>query len=63
MNDNNNIGKWELGCIIFNSLVFKLFLFYPKIYLHFGGSAAWLTAVFSGAVFLAFFWLIMLLYD
>ncbi len=63
MNDNNSIGKWELGCIIFNSLVFKLFLFYPKIYLHFGGSAAWLTAFFSGAVFLAIFWLIMMLYD
>ena len=63
MNENNSIGKWELGCIIFNSLVFKLFLFYPKIYLHFGGSAAWLTAVFSGAVFLVIFWLIMLLYD
>ena len=63
MNENNSIGKWELGCIIFNSLVFKLFLFYPKIYLHFGGSAAWLTAVFSGTVFLAIFWLIMLPYD
>ena len=63
MNENNSIGKWELGCIIFNSLTFKLFSVYPKAYSYFGGCASWLTALFSGIIFFAALWLIIIFYE
>ncbi len=46
------IGRWELGCIVFNSLIHKIFTMYPKIFFDISSSAGWLTSAFAGVVFL-----------
>ena len=46
------LGKWELGSIVFNSCIYKIFLSYSARFKQIGGSAGWLTAIFSGLVFL-----------
>ena len=46
------IGSWELGCMVFNTCVFKIFTRYPNKYNQIGGSAGWITAAFTGIIFL-----------
>ncbi len=60
--NSKQIGRWELGCIVFNSLVFKLFSLYPDIYVKCGGSAAWNNALYCGAVFLIALWVMLKIY-
>lgn len=62
MNERTSMGRWELSCIVFNSLVYKIFTPYSENFEQFGGSAAWLTALFSGLVFLVILWFILKLY-
>lgn len=63
MEENNYMGKWELACIVFNCLVYKIFTPYSENFESFGGSAAWLTALFSGAVFLLILWFVLKIYS
>ncbi len=53
MNDKRKfIGSWELGCMVFNSCVYKIFTKYPATYFNISGSGAWLTALYTGVIFL-----------
>lgn len=63
MKNQHHIGRWELSCIVFNSLIYKLFTAYPEKYVKCGGSAAWVTSLFSGAVFLIILWIVLKIYD
>lgn len=63
MNEKNSMGRWELGCLVFNSLIYKMFGSYPESYAKCGGSAAWITALFSGLVFLAILWAALTIYS
>lgn len=49
--------------MVFNSLTYKIFTHYSESFAHYGGSAAWLTAVFSGIVFLAVLGIILKIYS
>lgn len=63
MNTRDYIGRWELICIVFNSVLYKLFVGHPEAYVGRGGSAAWLCTLFSGLVFLAVLYLLLKLYS
>ncbi len=56
-------SRWELGCIVFNSLVFKLFSLYPDMYVYYGGSASWNNSLYCGIIFLIVLWLMTRLYS
>lgn len=58
-----NIGRWELGSIVFNSLIYKIFTMYTGEFSNISASAGWLTAVFTGAVFLLFLSIALKLYS
>ncbi len=62
MNKKQDMGRWELGCLVFNSLVYKILTHYTATFAKCSGSASWLTAIFSGALFLALLWLVLRLY-
>lgn len=62
MKDTFTIGRWELGCIVFNSLVYRTFSSSAKCYIDKAGSASWLNAAFSALVFLLALFLIARLY-
>ncbi len=62
MKENYNIGRWELGCLVFNSLVYKIFTKYPEKFFQTSGSAGWVTAVYAGIVFLLFLAIVLKLY-
>ncbi|MBQ4146275.1 MAG: GerAB/ArcD/ProY family transporter [Clostridia bacterium] len=53
------LGKWELGCIVFNSCIYKIFLTYPNRFEQISGSAGWLTSLFSGIIFILILSLIL----
>ena len=53
MHSENGMGKLELIGIVFNSVIFKLFIGTPENGIQNGGSAAWLSAAFCGFIFLA----------
>ena len=53
MHSENGMGKLELIGIVFNSVIFKLFIGMPENGIQNGGSAAWLSAAFCGFIFLA----------
>lgn len=57
------IGKWELSCLVINSLIYKTFTSAIKIPVSAGGSAGWICAVLSGAVFLTILWFILKIYE
>lgn len=57
------LGKWELGSIVFNSCIYKIFLSFPAHFEQISGSAGWLTALFSGIVFLLILALSLFLLD
>ena len=63
MDETNYMSKFELGCIVFNSLSYKLFTRYTEVYSRYGGSAAWITALFSGTVFLVLLRIVLKLYS
>ncbi len=63
MNTREYIGRWELICIVFNSVLYKLFVARPEAYIEYGGAAAWLCALFSGLIFLAVLYLLLKLYS
>ena len=53
MHSENGMGKLELIGIVFNSVIFRLFIGTPENCIQNGGSAAWLSAAFCGIIFLA----------
>ncbi len=55
------LGKWELGCMVFHACLYKMFTAYPAQFFKISGSAAVLTALYSGAVFLAVLFLLLIL--
>ncbi len=63
MNENHNMGKWELGCLVFNSLIYKIFTRYPERFSDISASAGWLTSAFAGALFLIFLAVVLKLYS
>ena len=63
MADTHKIGKWELICIVFNTLIYRIFTDYPINYFKNAGSAAWLNAIVFGLIFLIIFWAILCAYD
>ncbi len=62
MKDAFTVGRWELGCIVFNSLVYRIFSSSAKCYIDKAGSASWLNAAFSALLFLLVLFLIARLY-
>ena len=46
------MGRWELFCLVFNSLVYKIFTHYPASFMRISGSASWLTCIFVSVIFL-----------
>lgn len=63
MQEKDQMTRWELLCIVFNSLVYKLFTHSAEVYEKCGGSAGWITAIFSGGVFLLVLWLLLKVYS
>lgn len=63
MEEKQYMGRWELGCLVFNSLIYKIFSAYPKRFIQCSGSGAWLTAVFTGIVFLVILWIALKIYE
>ena len=55
------LGKWELGCMVFNSCLYKIFTTYPRSFGQISGSAGWLTALYTGLIFLAVLFLLLTL--
>ena len=53
------LGKWELGCIVFNSCIYKIFTTYPQNFGKISGSAGWLTALYTGILFLVILFLVL----
>lgn len=53
------IGKWELGCMVFHVCVAKMFTSYPNRFTTGSGSAGWLTALYTGVLFLAVLCLVL----
>ncbi len=51
MENKYYMGRWELFCIVFNSLVYKIFTHYPSSFIRTSGSASWVTAVFVSVIF------------
>lgn len=45
------MGRWELFCLVFNSLVYKIFTHYPSSFISIGGSASWATVVYVSIIF------------
>lgn len=53
------LGKWELGCIVFNSCLYKIFTTYPRRFSEISGSASYLTALYTGILFLIGLYLVL----
>ena len=51
MDNKYYMGRWELFCLVFNSLIYKIFTHYPSSFIRIGGSAAWVTAAFVSVIF------------
>lgn len=63
MNENNYMGKWELGCIVLNSIVYKILTGYTEKIVTLGGAAAWMTAAFDGIIFLVILKIVIKAYE
>ena len=48
-----SIGKWELVCVTFNICIYKMFTSYPSVFGRISANAGWLTALYTGIIFLA----------
>ncbi len=55
------LGKWEFGCLVFHACFYKIFTTYPKQFYVISGTAGWLTALYTGLLFLVFFGLALYL--
>ena len=53
------LGKWEPGCVVYHLCVCKAFTEMPTVFGRISGSAAYLTAAFSGAVMLGLLFLLL----
>ena len=51
--NNKVIGKFELWCAVFNSLIYKMFTAYPRRFSEISQSGSWVTAIFVSLVFIA----------
>ncbi len=49
------LGKWEFGCIVFHACFYKIFTRYPQEIFNISGTAAWLTTLYAGILFLLVF--------
>ena len=63
MKEKIRLGKWELGCIVFNCIVYKSFTRFLNMYSKECGSAACISAVLSGAIFVVAVFFITKLYE
>ncbi len=59
MKERQHLGKWELGCLVFHACFYKIFTTYPKQFGEISGTAAWITALYTGLLFLAGLWVIL----
>ncbi len=57
------LGKWEFGCLVFHTCFYKIFTTYPKQLYAISGTAGWLTALYTGVLFLGIFSLILFLIE
>lgn len=55
------LGKWEFGCLVFHACFYKIFTTYPGRFFAIGGTAGWLTALYTGLIFLGIFSLVLYL--
>ena len=62
LNKRQYLGKWELGSLVFNSCIYKIFTSYPRVFAQISGSAGWITALFTGLIFLAVLFFLLTLY-
>ncbi len=56
---NRYLGKWELGCLVFHACFYKIFTSYPQQFGEISGSAAWITVLYTGIIFLAVFGVVL----
>lgn len=61
-NKRQYLGRWELGSMVFNSCIYKMFTAYPRTFAQISGSAGWITALFCGLLFLAALFFLLVLY-
>ncbi len=59
MKERQYLGKWELGCLVFHACFYKIFTTYPKQFGEISGTAAWITALYTGLLFLAGLWVVL----
>ena len=57
------IGKWELGCMVFNVCIYKMFTSYPVKFNEISGSAGWITALYTGVIFLIVLFALLLIFE
>lgn len=62
MQSKRYLGSFELGCIVFNLLTYRLFTSQPSLFPQTAGSAAWLLSLISGLLFLGILALMLRLY-
>ena len=53
------LGRWEFGCLVFHSCFYKMFTTYPEEFFRISGTAGWLTALYTGLIFLGVFSLVL----
>lgn len=63
MDTKYSMGRLELGCMVFNSVVYKIFTHYPAVFAKNSGSASWVTAIFTALIFLGILWVLLKLYS
>lgn len=63
MDTKESMGRLELGCMVFNSVVYKIFTHYPGVFAENSGSASWVTAIFTAVIFLGILWFLLKLYS
>ncbi len=49
------LGGWEFGCLVFHACFYKMFTTYPNQFFAVGGTAGWLTALYTGLIFVGLF--------
>lgn len=55
------LGRWEFGCLVFHACFYKMFTTYPEQFFRVSGTAGWLTALYTGIIFLGLFALTLFL--
>ncbi len=49
------LGKWEFGCLVFHACFYKIFTTYPQKLFAISGTATWISALYTGILFLVVF--------